>query len=84
MTEITSQVKPKCIANCDAILVKLCPELSDINREKLLLFMFFVFLVSEQKAEGDRLRWLYSDGYLLLLPREYRCHFANWCIWGWD
>ena len=25
MTEITSQVKPKCIANCDAIPVKLCP-----------------------------------------------------------
>ena len=26
MTEITSQVKPKCIANCDAIPVKLCPD----------------------------------------------------------
>ena len=25
VTEITSQVKPKCIANCDAIPVKLCP-----------------------------------------------------------
>ena len=25
MSEITSQVKPKCIANCDAIPVKLCP-----------------------------------------------------------
>ena len=25
MTEITSQVKPKCIANCDAIPIKLCP-----------------------------------------------------------
>ena len=27
MTEITSQVKPKCVANCDAIPVKLCPAL---------------------------------------------------------
>ena len=31
MTEITSQVKPKCIANCDAIPVKLCPVYQLVN-----------------------------------------------------